>query len=108
VLVLRLGLTIAAITFVGSFVLGLRAGFPAELAVVRAVLAFMAVSFVAYLGELIVATAPMKKAANSRAESGEGTEDTTVPSADDVSETLPQVRQEPLRFPVPDIDQQAA
>lgn len=34
------------------------AGFPPEIAIVRGVLAFMAISFVGYLGELVVVTAP--------------------------------------------------
>ena len=106
--VLRLGLTIAALAFLGSFVLGIRAGFPPELALVRAALVFMAVSFVAYVGELIVATAPPQKATESRAEGGEGTEGVSEESADDESETVPLELEEPLRLPVPDAEQQAA
>ena len=106
--VLRLGLTIAALAFVWAFVLGLRAGFPPELALVRAALVFMAVSFVAYVGELIIATAPPRKATKSRAEVGEGTEGVGVESADDESETLPQELEEPLRLPTADAEQLAA
>ena len=107
-LVLRFGLTIAALMFLAAFVLGMRAGFPAEVALVRAALAFMAVSLVAYVGELIIATAPPKKTTKSRAEVGEGTEGAEVGSADDESETLPQGLEEPVRLPVPGAEQQAA
>ncbi len=107
-LVLRLGLTIAALMFVASLVLGMRAGFPVEVALVRAGLAFMAVSLVAYVGELIIATAPPKKTTNSRAEGGEGTEGAEIGSADDESESLPQELDEPVRLPVPGTEQQAA
>lgn len=107
-LVLKLGLSIAALAFLGSFALGMRAGFPPELALVRAALAFMAVSFVAYVGELIISTAPPQKTTKSRAEGGEGTEGTDDESADDVGETLPQTLAEPTRLPVPDVEQQAA
>lgn len=107
-LVLRLGLTIAALAFLGSFALGMRAGFPPELALVRAALAFMAVSFVAYVGELIIATAPPQKTTESQAEGGEGTEGAEELSADDESETLPLDLEEPLRLPVPGTEQQAA
>jgi len=107
-LVLRLGLSIAALAFLGSFVLGMRAGFPPELALVRAVLVFMAVSFISYVGELIIATAPPRKTTNSQAEGGEGTEVATTQSADDESETVLQELEEPTRLPVPDAEQQAA
>ena len=107
-LVLRFGLTVAALMFLGAFVLGMRAGFPPELALVRAVVAFMAVSFIAYVGELIIATAPPKKTTVIQAEVGEGTEGAEEQSADDESETLPQELEEPLRFPVPGAEQQAA
>lgn len=106
--VLRLGLSIAAMAFLGSFVLGMRAGFPPELALVRAALVFMAVSFIAYVGELIIATAPPKKTTQSRAEGGEGTEGVSTQSADDESETVPLELEEPLRLPVPDAERQAA
>jgi hypothetical protein len=106
--VLRLGLSIAAIAFLGSFVLGIRAGFPPEVALVRAALVFMAVSFIAYVGELIIATAPLRKATQSRAEGGEGTEGVTAESADDESEAVPSELEEPLRLPVPDAERQAA
>ena len=107
-LLLRLGLSIAALAFLASFALGTRAGFPPELALVRATLAFMAVSFVAYVGELIISTAPLQKTTKSRAEGGEGTEGVDERSADDESETLPQELVEPIRLPVPDAEQRAA
>lgn len=103
-----MGLTIAALMFLGSFALGLRAGFPPEIALVRAALAFMAVSFVAYVGELIIATAPLQKTTKSQAEVGEGTEGADAQSADDESETLPLELEEPTRLPVRDTEQLAA
>ena len=107
-MILRLGLSLAALAFLGSFVLGIRAGFPPELALVRAALVFMAVSFISYVGELIIATAPPQKATNSQAEGGEGTEVAAMQSADDESETVPLELEEPIRLPVPDAERQAA
>ena len=107
-MVLRLGLTIAGLMFLASFVLGLGAGFPVELALVRAVLAFMAVSFVAYVGELIIATAPPQKTTESQAEGGEGTEGAEDEPVDDEGESLPPELEEPVRLPAPSAEQQAA
>jgi len=57
-LILRIALFIAAAAALLVAVASSLAGFPPEAAILRGVLAFMAVSFVGYIGELVVATAP--------------------------------------------------
>jgi hypothetical protein len=61
--VLRIGLLLGALGFLYVSWASYDAGFPVEVALVRGVLSFMAVGFVAYLGELVVATAPPRPAA---------------------------------------------
>lgn len=46
------------------------AGYPPEMAVVRGVLSFMAVSFIGYLAELVVVTAPAVASDEAGAENG--------------------------------------
>lgn len=97
--VMRLGLTIAALGFLIAFIGSLRAGYPAEMALVRGLLSFMALSFVGYLGELVVATSP-----NAGALSGDGrggSDRTRILSADDQAEGLTQGPGEPLGLPEP-------
>ncbi|MFA7250109.1 MAG: hypothetical protein WC273_10820 [Dehalococcoidia bacterium] len=64
---LQMGLIIAAVA--GAFVAGgaLDAGFPVEVAIVRGAVAFMAVAFAGYLGELVIVTAPRRERARPRA-----------------------------------------
>lgn len=56
--VLRLGLIVAALAFVYVTSASWAAGYYPEIAMFRGLLAFMAVSFIGYLGELVVATTP--------------------------------------------------
>ena len=58
-----LGAGLVVATLAGCFVIGgaLDRGFPIEVAIVRGLIAFIAVSFVGYLGELVVATAPPRR-----------------------------------------------
>ena len=60
---LQVGLVVA--TIVCLFVAGgaLDRGFPIEVALARGLAAFIAVSFMGYLGELVVVTAPFYRAA---------------------------------------------
>ena len=53
-----MALFLASGTAVVMAIASILAGFPSEIAIVRGVLAFMAISFVGYLGELVVVTAP--------------------------------------------------
>jgi hypothetical protein len=55
---MKLGLIAGALSTVLVSWLSLEAGFPPEAAILRGLVAFMAVTFVGYLGELVVATAP--------------------------------------------------
>jgi hypothetical protein len=56
--VMQLGLTAAAIAFLFVSWASWSAGYGPEIAVVRGLVSFMAVSLLAYVGELVVATAP--------------------------------------------------
>jgi hypothetical protein len=56
--VLGLGLTVSGLGFLAVSWESWSAGFPVEVALLRGLIAFMAINFVAYVGELIVATAP--------------------------------------------------
>lgn len=60
---LRAGLILGALGFLYVTWASARAGYPIEIAGVRGMLAFMALSFVAYIGELVVATSPPVAAA---------------------------------------------
>ncbi|MGE3855638.1 MAG: hypothetical protein AB7G21_01625 [Dehalococcoidia bacterium] len=64
--VLSIGLVVGAVS--GAFVAGgaLDRGFPIEVALVRGAVAFMALAFVGYLGELVVVTAPPRERAADR------------------------------------------
>ncbi len=66
--VLRLGLIISAFAFVYVTWASWVAGYYPEIAMFRGLLAFMAVGFIGYLGELVVATMPP----DEEAEAGEG------------------------------------
>ena len=69
--VLRLGLIVAALAFVYVTWASWAAGYYPEIAMFRGLLAFMAVSFIGYLGELVVATTPQAEQAEGE-EDGEG------------------------------------
>lgn len=78
--VLRLGLIVAALAFVYVTWASWAAGYYPEIAMFRGLLAFMAVSFIGYLGELVVATTP-------QAEQAEGEEDGEREFEDEAEET---------------------
>ena len=63
---LQIGIVVAFV--VGAFVVGaaLDRGFPIEVAIVRGVVAFMAVSFAGYVGDLVVVTAPRRDRSRAR------------------------------------------
>ncbi len=61
--VMHLGLAISGIAFLYVGWASWSAGYTPEVAAVRALVAFMAVNFVAYIGQLIVVTQPPKPAA---------------------------------------------
>ncbi len=56
--VLQLGLTFAGVAFLYVSWASWAAGYGPDVAVLRGLIAFMAVSLVGYIGELIIATAP--------------------------------------------------
>ena len=56
--ILHLGLALGAAAFLYVGWASWNAGYGPEIAVVRGLIAFMAVTFVGYIGELIIATAP--------------------------------------------------
>jgi hypothetical protein len=98
-LVLRLGLTVAALGFVIASVASYRAGYPAEVALVRGLLSFMALSFVAYLGELVVVTSPLPNTEASEGEGRDGPDGIEIESADDQGQGSIQSPDEPARLP---------
>ena len=106
--VLRLGLTIAALGFLIATIGSVRAGYPLEIALVRGLLSFMALSFVAYLGELIVVTVPPVNAEAPRRDRGEGTDGGEIVSADDKDEGPTHRPDEPARLPEPTDEREAA
>jgi len=106
--IMRLGLTVAALGFLIATIGSMRAGYPAEMALVRGLLSFMALSFVAYLGELIVATSPLPNAGASYADGREGTDSGPIASADDQAEGLSSGPAEPARLPEPSDERPAA
>lgn len=61
--VMHLGLAISGIAFLYVGWASWSAGYTPEVAAVRALVAFMAVNFVAYIGQLIVVTQPPKPVA---------------------------------------------
>jgi hypothetical protein len=80
---LSMALVIGAVS--GAFVTGgaLDRGFPVEVAMVRGAVAFMAIAFAGYLGELVVVTAPRR----------EQTRKPAVPAADAEEPHEPAARQ---------------
>lgn len=60
--VMHLGLVFSGFTFLYVGWASWSAGYTPEVAAVRALVAFMAVNFVAYIGQLIVVTQPPKPA----------------------------------------------
>lgn len=107
-LIMRLGLTIAALGFLIATIGSMRAGYPAEMALVRGLLSFMALSFVAYLGELVVVTAPIAEAAPAETDRRDAPDSLEIPSADDQAEGLTQGPAEPARLPEPSDELPAA
>lgn len=90
-LVLKIGLYFAAAAWCWVSWSSWSAGYPAEVALLRGMVAFGAVSFLAYLGELIVATAPPPRRARVESESARpdlGAADDQ--GGDDVPDKLPQ------------------
>lgn len=106
--VLRLGLMIAAVGFVIATIGSARAGYPLEIALVRGLLSFMALSFVAYLGELVVVTSPLANAEPPLMEGGGGSQGSEIVSADDQVEGRSQGPDEPARLPGPSDELPAA
>jgi len=72
--ILRIGLIVGSLGFLYVTWASNQAGYPIEVALVRGVLAFMALSFVAYLGELVLATSP-PVAARPQADAYAGADD---------------------------------
>ncbi len=95
--ILGLGLAVSGIAFLGVAWLSWSAGFPAEVALLRGLIAFMAINFVAYLGELVVATAPPVERAEAEAEH----EDERAHAPESMSSREPAAGVEPGREPIP-------
>jgi hypothetical protein len=72
VLVLRIGLTVGALGFLYVAWRSWSAGYAPEVAFARGFVAFMAASIVAYLGELVVATAPRQAHGEADASDNDG------------------------------------
>ena len=96
---LRLGLTVAAMGFLIVTIASSRAGYPMEIALVRGLLAFMALSFVAYLGELVIATSSLPNAAAADGDGREGTDGGEIAVADDQAEGLTERPDDLVRLP---------
>lgn len=81
--ILRLGLIVGSLAFLYVGWASWSAGYPPEVASVRGVVAFMAVTIVAYFGELVVATAPEQHqpAASSTDRSTPATAGAAAPAA---------------------------
>ena len=108
-LVMRLGLLIAAAGFVGATVASMQAGYPPEQALVRGLLSFMALSFVGYLGELVVVTAPPPEVvAPAEPDDREEPDSLTILPADDQAEGLISGPAEPVRLAQPSDELPAA
>ena len=107
-LIMRLGLTVAALGFLIATVGSMRAGYPPEMALVRGFLSFMALSFVAYLGELVVVTAPMPEVAPAESDPREEPGSFEIAPADDQAEGLNPGPGEPARLPEPSDEVPAA
>lgn len=69
--VMRIGLWVASAVAVLGAWSSWQAGFPPELAVVRGTIAFVAVSFVAYIAALVVATAPPVASGDAQQRTGQ-------------------------------------
>lgn len=85
--VMHLGLAISGIAFLYVGWASWSAGYTPEVAAVRALVAFMAVNFVAYIGQLIVVTQPPKPEAEES--EGEASADDVSPDALPVLEIVP-------------------
>lgn len=107
-LIMRLGLTVAALGFLIATIGSMRAGYPAEMALVRGLLSFMALSFVAYLGELVVVTAPLPEVAPAEGDGRDAPDSFEIVPADDQAEGLTQGPGEPVRLPEPSDELPAA
>lgn len=107
-LIMRIGLGIAALGFLVASAASMRAGYPAEMALVRGLLSFMALSFVAYLGELVVVTAPIPEIAAVESERGEEPDSFEIAPADDQAKGLTAGPGEPARLPEPSDELPAA
>jgi len=107
-LVMRFGLMVAALGFLVATVGSVRAGYPIEMALVRGLLSFMALSFVGYLGELVIATSGAPNAATAGGDGRGGSDGTQIGSADDQVEGPRQRATEPARLPAPSDGREAA
>lgn len=84
--VLRLGLIVAGLAFGYVTWASWAAGYYPEIAMFRGLLAFMAVSFVGYLGELVVSTTPQDAAAEVE-DGGESDIEDEAEDAPDAAQT---------------------
>ncbi len=97
-LILRAGLYLAVLVALYVTWASRGAGYPIEVAALRGLIAFMAVTFVAYLAELVVITAPVPERA--RGARGQTDDDGALDEGDDDEAgadepaTLPAVRAE--------------
>ena len=89
--VLRIGLILGALAFLYVSWASWDAGYPPEVAALRGGVAFMAVTIVGYLGELVVASAPPRGRAAAGGDAGQdggaGAAPARVPAAPPVPET---------------------
>lgn len=92
-LILRIGLYAAIAMAALATWASTSAGYPIEVAMVRGLLAFMGGSFVAYLAELVVMTAPPPARLNEHADRAD------VEYADDYDEDEHDERVEPVSLP---------
>ncbi len=91
-LILRAGLYVSALAAVYTTWASTGAGYAIEVAMLRGLLAFMAVTFVAYLAELVVLTAPPARTRSQETHpAGAGAEDDL---AEGQPTSLPAVRAE--------------
>ena len=80
--VLQLGLAFAGVAFLYVSWASWEAGYGPDVAVLRGLIAFMAVSLIGYIGELIIATAPPPaQRTPARADSSEDSAQDGVPPA---------------------------
>lgn len=95
-LILRAGLYIAVALAVYATWASANAGYPIETAMLRGLLAFMGGSFVAYLAELVVMTAPVKQRRAPRA-AVHHDEDDDQDEEEAVTAPAPRAGREPAR-----------